>query len=112
LQAAFLLPDFVIPCPTSSFPPEQLGGLAGVFILIFPTNNFQNIPFAPLLFSLMLLIFKPENKNHLKNMPDYLTFALLQPKDEILFAKPQQQWQSGTMPHKWNDLKSITTSCY
>ena len=60
----------------------------------------------------MLLTFKPENKNHLKKMPDYLTFAILQPKDEVLFAKPQQQRQSGTMPHKWNDLKSIITSCY
>jgi hypothetical protein len=34
LQAAFLLPDFVISCPTSSFPPELLVGLAGGLILL------------------------------------------------------------------------------
>jgi hypothetical protein len=34
LQAAFLLPEFVILCPTSSFPPELLVRLAGGLILL------------------------------------------------------------------------------
>jgi len=76
-----------------SFPPEQLVGLAGGFILIFPANNFQNIPFPPLVLRLMLLTFKPENKNHLKKMPDYLTIVFLLPKAEIRVANPKQLLQ-------------------